>query len=452
MTSFPKEKGFYQVRIHEWAKEGETAARLRNVPIYVPHGIPGEKVKVQVTEVFRNFSRANIDAVLEASDHRVSVPCEYFSTCGGCQWQHVDSEAQLEAKRRSVEKNFFRYESLKDCLVLPVIPSPAPYHYRNKFQVPIAKSKGRAVGGFYYPRTHQLTALNDCQVQSALTNEIYREILHQVNALQVEPYDEKRHEGILRSCIIREGFFTGEVMVIFVTRSESFPKSDELTGRLLKKFSSIVSVMHNIQPAKTNVFLGSDSKVLAGKSFFHEKILDWIFQISWSSFFQINSPQVSSLIEVVSRMAELKRGEKLLDLYCGAGLLSIALSPGASEVLGLEANAQAVEDARVNAAANRAGNVRFETCNIENELIEKIKTPYDVVIVDPPRQGLQKSVIQNISQLKIPKMIYVSCDPESLAHDLDKFVENGYKLEEAQPIDLFPQTYHVETVARLTLL
>ena len=440
-----------RLKIENFSEGKDFVAYVDGFPVYVPNAIPGEEVEVKILEVKRNYAKAQILEIISPHAARVQPPCVYFYKCGGCQWQYIDYPHQLELKKKIVEGDLAQYPNLKDAKVQEVKGAEHIYHYRSKAQQPVVSVRGKAVTGFYFPGTHRLTWIDRCEVQTKLQDLVIRFVMRWLNLENIPPYDEKTHEGFIRYLLVRESLAMKEAMLIFVVQGSDSKPLKSLTEAVTKKFPQIVSVIQNINTEKTNVILGRENIVLKGQGFIIEKILGLRFRISPESFFQIHIEQVEKLVEVIAGYAALSGRETVIDAYCGVGLLGICLARQAAQVYGIESNVTAIEDAYANAEMNGAETVEFLGMDASEGLksLEEQGVEPDVIILDPPRQGCDNQVLESVCRFSPEKIIYVSCDPGTLARDLSFLSSNGYQLKEMTPVDLFPQTSHIEAVALL---
>jgi len=451
---------------------GDAVGRYQDFAIFVPAGIPGERVLIRITQVKDHYATAEIVSVLKHSPERVAPICSVFEECGGCQWQHLSYPKQLATKRQFVADALERIGKLPGLTVQPTLPSPSPYAYRNKAMPVLSMRDGHFVTGIYEPRSHRLVPYPTCPIQADPINDLLQKVLAKIDRSGLTPYQEKKHDGFLRHLAVRRGLKTGETLLAFVTRSEVpeglqhkpnlLPEDlggilPRLARELMEEVPGLVGVLQNVNPSRTNVVFGPLTKVLAGRDHYFEGIDGLRLKVSLPSFLQVNTAQAdllhATVREALGEPAGRKKWGTVLDLYSGIGTLSLAVASCADYVVGAEEIGPAVEDARENAKLNQKENVDFlegDVSRILSGLKEKGLSQVDAVILDPPRKGVLPEVLARVAAFYPERIVYVSCDPSTLARDLALLVKQGYKVDWAQPLDMFPQTYHVETVVKLT--
>ncbi|WP_374712599.1 23S rRNA (uracil(1939)-C(5))-methyltransferase RlmD [Symbiobacterium terraclitae] len=439
------------VTVHGLGSSGEGVARYEGLTIFVPGGAPGDRLLARVAEVKKNYARAALVAVEEPSPDRVAPPCPVVAECGGCQLQHIAYGAQLRLKRQQVVDALERLGKLSGVTVHPTLGMEDPWHYRNKAQFPVGWRSGRVIAGFFAPGTHRIVDIEQCDIQHPLGNRIMAEVKALAGRYGVRIYDERTHTGVLRHVLARVGRGTGEAMAVLVTNGPDFPHGGEIARELMARIPALVSVVQNINPARTNVVLGRESRVLAGRGHITDYIGDLKFNISPVSFFQVNPAQTEVLYGKALEYAGLTGGETVVDLYCGIGTISLFLARQCREVIGIEWVEEAVADARENARRNEVHNARFIAGDaaVEMPRLAEEGVRADVIVLDPPRKGCDEPVLEAIAAVAPRRVVYVSCNPASLARDLGRLAGMGYRTVEVQPVDMFPHTAHVECVARV---
>ncbi|EOU2014190.1 23S rRNA (uracil(1939)-C(5))-methyltransferase RlmD [Clostridium perfringens] len=435
--------------------EGEGIAKIDNkYPIFIEGALKGEKVKVRIVKVNKNFAYGKLMEVLEASEERVNPPCAIYKRCGGCKLQHASYKAQLDFKWDRVKDCVSKIGKLDPSIVKYPLGMENPWRYRNKVQLPIGLINGEVKIGFFAPRSHDIIDMESCLIQDEIGDKVVKLTREWIEKFNIRPYNvdgEYDEKGIVRHIMIRRGFTTNEVMIVLVTNGENLPHKEEFVDLMVKNIPGIKSVIQNINSKKTNVILGLESKTLWGEDTISDYIGDFRFNISPLSFFQVNPTQTEVLYGKALEYANLTGNEEVFDAYCGTGTITLFLSQKAKKVYGVEIIPQAIDNAWINAKENKVENVEFfvgESEVVIPDLINKgVKA--DVVVVDPPRKGCDKKLLDAITNIDAKKIVYVSCDPSTLGRDLQVLEENGYKTLEVQPVDMFPNTAHIENVALL---
>ena len=443
----------YIVEIIDNGFEGEGIAKIDDFTIFVPGALKGEKIKVLIVKVLSSYAFAKVIEIIEKSKFRVESDCNTYKRCGGCNLRHVDYEETLEIKRNSVQA--LVNNTLKNKIeVKQTVSMGNPYHYRNKLQFPIGvDKKGNAIVGVFANRTHDIIELNECMIQNEESTIISKYVVKLINKYNLSVYDEKLNKGLMRHVIIKTAFMTGEVMVILVINGNELPSSKEIVKELKQKFHNIASIIVNINKKNTNVILGQKNITIYGKEYITDKLGDYYFNISAMSFYQVNPVQAEAMYNYAIESAEISSKDIVFDLYCGIGTISIFMAKSAKEVYGVEIVEQAIDMAKENAKINNIENTHFiagDTENVLTDLIENQKIYPNIIMVDPPRRGLDNTTINNILKIKPKKIIYISCNPASLVRDLSR-IEGEYEINVMQPFDMFPFTSHVECVAVLSL-
>ncbi|MBI6004137.1 23S rRNA (uracil(1939)-C(5))-methyltransferase RlmD [Clostridium perfringens] len=436
--------------------EGEGIAKIDNkYPIFIEGALKGEKVKVRIVKVNKNFAYGKLIEVLEPSEERVNPSCAIYKRCGGCKLQHASYKAQLDFKWDRVKDCVSKIGKLDPTIVKYPLGMENPWRYRNKVQLPIGLINGEVKIGFFAPRSHDIIDMESCLIQDEIGDKVVKLTREWIEKFNIRPYNvdgEYDEKGIVRHIMIRRGFTTNEVMIVLVTNGEKLPHKEEFVDLMVKNIPGIKSIIQNINSKKTNVILGLESKTLWGEDTISDYIGDFRFNISPLSFFQVNPIQTEVLYGKALEYANLTGNEEVFDAYCGTGTITLFLSQKAKKVYGVEIIPQAIDNAWINAKENKVENVEFfvgESEVVIPDLINKgVKA--DVVVVDPPRKGCDKKLLDAITNIDAKKIVYVSCDPSTLGRDLQVLEENGYKTLEVQPVDMFPNTAHVETVVLMS--
>ncbi|WP_291632686.1 23S rRNA (uracil(1939)-C(5))-methyltransferase RlmD, partial [Clostridium sp.] len=438
----------YIMTIDNMGYEGEGVGKIDNFTVFVAGAIVGEKVKIKIVKVSKNFAFGKLIEIIETSLSRIEPVCSIYKNCGGCNLQHIDYKGQLDFKTNRVIQVINRIGKLEGVIIHPTIGMERPYNYRNKVQLPVSNKDGVVCIGFYAARSHDIINMEICHIQDKVADLVVKLTRQWITEFNIESYNEENHKGILRHIMIRKGIRTGEVMVVLVTNGKELPHKEEFIALISKKIQGLVSIIQNINNEKTNVILGAHCVSLWGKDSITDYIGEFKFEVSPLSFFQVNSIQTEKLYSKALEYANLSGGEVVLDVYCGTGTISLFLSQKAKKVYGVEIVPEAIENAIINTKENKINNTEFIVGDAEKVIPELISQGVraDVVVVDPPRRGCDKTLLEAISSMKPKTIVYVSCDPGTLARDLGILDELGYKTVEIQPVDMFPQTAHVECV------
>ena len=442
----------YVVDIVDIGQGGVGIGKYEGFTVFVEGGLIQDKVKVRINKSKKNYAVGDIVEIIEKSPFRVDRICsDDLKDCGGCQIQELDYNKQLELKTNEVKQVISRIGKLENVKIHETIGMQNPCRYRNKAQFPIQNINGETAIGFYKKKSHDVIPTDMCVIQHDINDKIIKIIKTYIQAYNVSIYNETTHTGVLRHLVTKVGFTTNEVMVVLVANGTNLPHLNELASVLEENIPGFKTLVLNINKAKTNVILGKENKVIYGNGKINDYIGDLIFEISPLSFFQVNPVQTEVLYNKALEYAELKENDNVFDIYCGIGSISLFLAQKATKVYGIEIVEDAIKDAKINAKLNNLDNVEFYVGKAE-EVVPKMyregKTA-NVVVVDPPRKGCDEKVLDTIVSMKPDRVVYVSCNPSTLARDLAYLDERGYKCVEIQPVDMFPHTMHVETVAKL---
>jgi 23S rRNA (uracil1939-C5)-methyltransferase len=434
--------------------DGNGVTKVDGYPLFVPNALPGEEGRVKVVKPSKGYGFGRLVERTKESPHRQEPPCPIYRECGGCQIQHMTYEGQLQAKEKNVRDVMQRIGKLHDVTIHEVLGMEEPWRYRNKAQVPVGEKDGRFVAGFYQKRSHEIIDMDKCIIQYEKNDEVIQQVKHVCERLGIRPYDETKHKGTLRHIMTRSAYTTGEVMVVLVTRTQELPHKKEIIEELVSNIDGLKSIIHNVNGKKTNVIMGDETHVLWGEEVIHDEIGEVKFAISARSFYQVNPEQTKVLYEKALEYADLKGEETVIDAYCGIGTISLFLAQKAKKVYGVEIVPQAIADAKQNAALNHMTNVEFKAGPAEVVIPDWYKDGIsaDVLVVDPPRKGCDEALLNTILSMKPKRVVYVSCNPATLARDLRILEDGGYKTKEIQPVDMFPQTMHCEAVANIELV
>ena len=436
--------------------EGEGIAKVDDTfPIFIEGALKGEKVKAKIVKVKKNFAYGKLIDVIEPSKERCNPECGIYKKCGGCKLQHSTYKEQLNFKFERVKDCIKKIGKLDDSLVQFPLGMEEPWRYRNKVQLPIGLVNGQLKIGFFAPRSHEIVDMESCLIQDEIADKVVRITREWIQKNNIKPYNIDGHydeNGILRHIMIRRGFTTNEVMVVIVTNGKELPHKDEFINEIVNNIPGIKSIIQNINSKPTNVILGEECITLWGEPTISDYIGKFKFNISPLSFFQVNPKQTEVLYSKALEYAGLTGNETVFDAYCGTGTITLFLSQKAKQVYGVEIVPQAIENAKINAVENNVDNVQFYVGKSEeiipNLINQGIKA--DVIVVDPPRKGCDIKLLEAITNINAEKIVYVSCDPSTLARDLAILEQKNYKTQKIQPVDMFPQTHHIEAVVILT--
>jgi len=431
-----------------FSNEGEGVIHLKKEVIFVKGLLIGEEADICILYTRANINYGYIKKLYKLSNDRIIPKCKVSTACGGCVFQNYNYLKQLEYKTNKV-KDAIKYITKLDLKVNPCIGMDNPYYYRNKIQSPIRKINKKIVSGFYKPMSHDLVIVDECSIEDKRSSKIVNSIKHLMKEFKIEPYNEDKRFGIIRHILVRTSLHFNELMVVLVTNCDSFPSRNNFIQAIKKENPEVTTIIQNINKRDTNVILGEQERILFGKGFIVDSLCSIKFHISSKSFFQINPIQTEKLYNYIRNKLNLKKTDILLDAYAGVGTIGMILSSKVKEVLSIEIEKSATRDAIKNAKENNINNVRFindDATNFINNYEEKI----DVLVMDPPRKGSTNEFLNAINRLKPKEIIYVSCDPNTLARDL-LTLKSNYQIKSIQPFDMFPMTYHVETVVELNL-
>jgi len=434
---------------------GEGVGYFKRQVVFVQGALPGEEVVVEATKIMPKFSEAKVKKIRKASPFRVKAPCPIYEQCGGCQLQHLAYDQQLREKRDIVIQSLERHTKLKieNLDIRPTIGMEDPWNYRNKSQFQIGQQKnGKVIAGLYGIDSHRLVPIQNCMVQHPLTNKVSEEVRNILEELNVPIYDERTQKGIVRTIVTRAGFQSGEVQVVLITTQKEVPRKKQIMAEIQSRLPEVKSLVQNINGNKTSLIFGEKTIHLRGEEVIQETLGDLNFELSARAFFQLNPTQTIKLYDEVKRAANLTGKEKIADAYCGVGTIGLWLADGASEVRGMDTIDAAIIDAKKNADKHGIKNATYVTGTAEHWLPKWVEEGWrpDVVVVDPPRTGCDQKLLNAIKKVKPKKFIYVSCNPSTLAKDID-YLSKDYKVEYMQPVDMFPHTAHVECVVELVL-
>lgn len=443
----------YIVDIIDNGFQGEGIAKIDGFTIFIPNAIKGEKIKILIVKVLASHAFGKIIEIIKQSDYREESDCTTYKRCGGCSLRHIEYNETLKIKQNALQSlvNKTLENKLK---VEETLGMDKPYHYRNKAQYPIGLNKeGKPVIGVFANRTHEIIPIETCYIQNKQSEEIAKYIFNFLVNHKIKVYDEKSGKGLVRHIVTKIGIKTNEVMCIIVINGNELPYEDILVNELTHKFENIKSIIKNINTKNTNVILGNENINLYGNGYIKDILGDFIFKISPMSFYQVNPVQAEKLYNIGVKLADISKNDIVFDLYCGIGTISLFMSKFAKEVYGVEIVEEAIVAAKENACINNVTNTKFIAGDVEkvlDDLVNVKKIIPDIIMLDPPRRGLDNTSIENIRKVSPKKVVYISCNPATLVRDLAK-LEDIYNIKSIKPVDMFPFTSSVECCAVLEL-
>ncbi len=437
-----------ELQIESFSSEGSGVGHYDKMAVFVNGAAAGDRALVHIIKVKKTYAVGKAVKILKPSKDRIATDCEAFASCGGCAFRHIKYEAELEMKRQKVENAFLRLGGIEKS-VDEIIGADELVGYRNKAEYPVGFD-GRLKIGFYAARTHRIVDCPQCVLQPEVFSDIVRAVRKWIVEYGISVYDPETGKGIIRHIYIRQGAVTKEIMVCLVINADSLPKKEKLLERLLA-IGDIKSVVININKEKTNVILGRECKTLWGDDYICDVLCGVKIRLSPLSFYQVNHAQAQRLYGRAKEYADLTGSETLLDMYCGAGTIGLSMADSCKRVIGVEIIEQAVGDARMNAERNGIENAEFYCSDAAEaaQMLEEKNIKPEVIVLDPPRKGCEASLVETVCKLSPDRVVYVSCDPATLARDCKLFNELGYRVEKLTAVDLFPRTVHVESVAKL---
>ena len=441
------------LEITGYTADGSGVGRYNGIAVFVPLAAAGDKIKVKILKTAKTYAFGKIEKIVSPSKDRISLDCPQFSKCGGCVYRHINYKAELTAKQQKVQDAIERIAGFHFAVLCPIVGAENPDHYRNKAQIPIGQgADGKIQMGFYASHSHRIINSNECYLQPHEFTAAMNAFKHWAEKTGEDVYNEKTGKGRLRHLYLRRAGATGEVMVCVVVNGNGVHNEPELVETLRKSVPNLKSVIINVNREKTNVILGKKCRTVWGSDYITDTLCGLNFRISPKSFYQVNRKQAQRLYSIAGEYAGLTGEETLLDLYCGTGTIGLSMAKKAKKIIGVEIVEQAVEDARKNAAENGIENAEFICADAAKAalMLRNRRVIPDVVVLDPPRKGCDASLIETIYKMAPKRVVYVSCDPATLARDLKFFAKLGYKTECITPVDMFPRTSHVETVVLMS--
>ena len=448
-----KKNDIYTIEIEDLSTDGSGIGKIDGYTLFVKDALIGDTAEVKVIKTKKNYGYGRLMRIITPSPDRVEAPCPHARSCGGCQIQHLSYERQLAFKENKVRNLLSRVGHVEDYVMHPIIGMENPYYYRNKAQFPVGLGKdGQIVTGFYAGHSHVIVDSAHCCIQAPVNEQLLAIVKQWMTEHDIAPYDETSHKGLVRHILTRVGFKTKEIMVCLIINGTKLPHSENLV-EALREIPGMTSISYNINQEKTNVILGSKVVTLWGQDYITDYIGDVRYQISPLSFYQVNPVQTEKLYGAALQFANPGPNDVIWDLYCGIGTISLFMAKKAKQVYGVEIVPQAIDDAKRNAEINGIHNAEFYVGKAEEVLpqaYERDNIHADIIVVDPPRKGCDESLLACITQMQPKRVVYVSCDPATLARDLRYLEERDYKVKEVQCVDMFGHSVHVETVCLLS--
>ncbi|MBD2313789.1 23S rRNA (uracil(1939)-C(5))-methyltransferase RlmD [Desertifilum sp. FACHB-1129] len=445
-----KQGELVEIQIEDVSDTGEGVGRVEGRVVFVPDTVNGDRALVRLVQVKRQFAKGKLHELLEPSPHRIRPGCIVADKCGGCQWQHIDYGQQLEIKRNVAIQALERIGGITNPPVDEVLSVHQPLKYRNKATYPFGMSATQQVQtGYYQKGSHKLVNLNQCPVQDERLNPLLAEIKRDIQQRGWPIYQEQRHQGELRHLGLRIGRRTGEMLLTLVVTQGNLPGVEEQAQTWLERYPGLVGVLLNFNPQRTNAIFGNQTRCIAGREYLAEEFAGLQFQLRADTFFQVNTETAEALLQEVLQELRLQGDEVLVDAYCGIGTFTLPLARHLQQAIGIEVQPEAIHQAECNAQLNQITNTRFYAGSVES-LLPQLEVKPDIILLDPPRQGCDRAVLETLLQIQPQQIVYISCKPSTLARDLKILCDNGnYQLTRVQPADFFPQTSHVECAAFL---
>ena len=443
----------YIVEIIDNGYEGEGIAKIENFTIFIPNSIKGEKVRILIVKVLKSHAFGKVLEIIKPSEYRKESDCETYKRCGGCDLRHIKYEETLRMKQNAVQ-SLVNKTLENEVKVEETLGMENPYNYRNKAQYPVGLDKeGKPIIGVFANRTHEIIPIKECLIQNKKSENLAKFVLEFIKKNNISVYNEKTTKGLVRHIVTKIGIKTNEIMCIIVINGRNIPKEKELVSEILKAFPEVKTIVKNINTKNTNVIMGKENINLYGDGYIKDKLGDFVFKISPLSFYQVNPIQAEKLYNIAVKGAEISKDDVVFDLYCGIGTISLFMAKYAKKVYGIEIVEDAIKDAKENSKLNNIKNSEFIAGDVEivlDDLINKKKIIPDIIMVDPPRKGLDNKSINNILKISPKKVVYVSCNPATLVRDL-KSLEEKYEIKTIKPVDMFPFSKHIECVSVLCL-
>lgn len=448
-----KKNEIYTAEIMDYTTEGSGVCKINGIAVFVPSTAVGDIISVKIVKNAKNYAFGRLEKIITPSKERTETDCTVFRQCGGCIFRHITYSSELEFKQKRIIDTMTRIGETDKNIINNIIGAEEYDFYRNKAQLPVTTDKdGKIKVGFFAPRSHRVIPLDKCNLQSKTFEDAIKVFLEWANSSNIKSYDEKTHTGVLRHLYLRYAQKTDELMVCVVANSKELNNEKQLVNMLIGNLPNLKTVVLNINTEKTNVITGKTCRTLYGDGYITDELCGLKFRISPLSFYQINRKQAEKLYNLASEYADLKSNETLIDMYCGTGTIGLTMANKVKKLIGVEIIPQAIEDANKNAKFNNITNAEFICADASTaaQQLNKRGIKPDCIILDPPRKGCDKELIKTISEMSPLRIVYVSCDPATLARDIKIFAGYDYKAQKITPVDLFPRTIHVECVVLMS--
>jgi 23S rRNA (uracil1939-C5)-methyltransferase len=439
-----------ELEIIDLNSDGEGVGRFEGKVVFVPDTVPGDRGLVRLVRLKSQYAQGKLQQLLQTSPHRIRPQCIVADKCGGCQWQHIDYQYQLKVKQERIKQALQRIGGFEKPNLAPILHNSHQLNYRNKSTYPLGISAtGKVQAGYYRKGSHQIVNLNQCPVQDRRLNPLLAEIKQDIEEQNWSIYNEQLHQGQLKHLSLRIGRHTGEMLLTLVTTDKKLANIQEQAEIWMARYPDLQGIVLNYHPKKTNTIFGTESIAIAGKPYLHELFADLKLQLRADTFFQVNTEVAESLLPIIFKQLDLKGDEVAIDAYCGIGTFTLPLAKQVERIIGIEVQASSIEQAQLNAQINQITNTDFRIGTVA-EILRQIEVKPEIILLDPPRKGTGTAVIDEILTKKPDRIVYISCQPATLARDLKILSQSGiYDLSLVQPADFFPQTSHVEAVAFL---
>ncbi len=439
---------YYNVEFIDMTHDGMGVCKIDGFPIFVANALKGEKAEIKIIKMNSSFGFGRLIEITSKSPFRKEPICDHFSECGGCNLMHMNYQMQLDFKQYRTKETLRKLGKI-ETTVKEAVGMLNPYYYRNKSVIPFGEENGKMIAGLYKKRSHDIIDMKKCYIIPKATTDIVKYMKNVFDELNIPAYNETIGTGVIRHLVIRNSYKFDDISVTIVTLTPKLPKKDILIKKLTSRYKNVVSVVHNFNPDNTNIVLGKKSKVIFGDDFIRDEINGVYFKISHRSFYQVNPIQTEALYAKAIEYADLSPNDVVIDAYCGIGTIGLNAAKHVKTMLGVDVVKQAIIDANDNAKHNNISNAKFVCAKAEEQILHWKNYDVDTLFVDPPRKGCDKVFLQTVASMKIPKLVYISCNVSTLARDLNYLQSKGYQVLEVTPFDMFPQTSHIETVCKL---